>query len=298
MTGKMATIVGVNGGFGRMFADKLHDEGWLVHGVDLIGPDGSGDGSGDGLSIGSGNGHESALESLHKQVLVAEESSNSEVDQWLQKSSLIMLCVPTKGALWWLDHGAGLFSSNSLCLDILSIKTEITHRVLAAGLAGEYLSLHPMFAPRGVFNDLTMAMIRVKNGPLSEDFMAMIKKWGCKIISMNSDDHDKASAVMQAGVHAILLAMGRAAKRSGVSKETLAALATPVSGPVSDLITIITDGDPNTYAAIQKENPHARAIREALIDALADLGQWSDECDSISFKKMVDEIREGDGPKC
>lgn len=282
MTGKMATIVGINGGFGRMFAQKLHSDGWVVAGIDLAVP-----GSDEAGRIAGSN-----------TILMDENSSSPEADQWLGQSSLLALCVPTAGALWWIHHAAKLLPVDSLCLDILSIKTEVTRQALLAGFAGEYLSLHPMFAPRGVFEGMTMGLVRVKDGPLTDEFSTELSNWGCHLVSMNADDHDKASAVMQAGVHAILLAMGRAASRSGVPKETLGALATPVSGPVSDLITIITDGDPNTYAAIQKENPHARAIRESLIEALKDLGTWSDESDSASFKSMVHEIREGEGPKC
>ena len=282
MTGEMATIVGINGGFGRMFAEKLHSCGWVVAGVDLADPE----------SDAIGRVEDSNT------CLVRENASSTEVDQWLGQSSLVVLCVPTKAALWWLNHAAKLLSADSLCLDILSIKTEVTRQAMAAGFAGEYLSLHPMFAPRGVFEGMTMALVPVINGPLTDAFSAMIQTWGCQVVSMDAVDHDKASAVMQAGVHAILLAMGRAASRSGVPRETLGALATPVSGPVSDLITIITDGDPNTYASIQKENPHARSVREALIEALTDLGQWSDHSDSASFKNMVNEIREGEGPRC
>ncbi len=279
MSVKMATIVGVNGGFGRMFAEKLRAEGWAVAGIDLA------ESSTDFVSDG-------------KMTLVSDNSSSTQADQWLSQSSLVLFCVPTKAALWWLNHAARLLTADSLCLDILSIKTEITQRAAEAVFAGEYLSLHPMFAPRGDFSGLTMAVIPVKDGPQTADFVSMTKTWGCKVVSMNAEDHDQASAVMQAGVHAILLAMGRASARSGVPKETLAALATPVSGPVSDLIKIITDGDPATYAAIQKENPHARSVRKSLIEALEDLGRWSDISDSASFEEMVHEIRKGSGPKC
>ncbi len=276
---KKATIVGANGGFGRMFAEKLRVDGWAIHGIDLVG-------GVDDSPTGD------------KFALVPESSSSTEADLWLSQSSLVLLCVPTKAALWWLDHAAGLLAADSLCLDILSIKTEVTQRAAVAGFAGEYLSLHPMFAPRGEFSGLTMAVIPVKEGALAADFLTMIKTWGCKVVPMDTEDHDRASAVMQAGVHAILLAMGRAAARSGVPNETLEALATPVSGPVSDLIKIITDGDPATYAAIQKENPHARSVRDSLVEALEDLGRWSDRSDSASFEKMVQEIRKGGNSRC
>ncbi len=285
MTVKMATIVGVNGGFGRMFAKKLRSDGWDVVGVDLF----------ENGAEATGQANDSATK--NQLALVQENSSNQDVDCWLGKSPLVLLCVPTKAALWWLDHAAGLLTAESLCLDILSIKTEVTHLAAAAGFAGEYLSLHPMFAPRGEFSGLTMAGIPVQDGVLTGEFFKMMETWGCKVVRMEVDDHDRASAVMQAGMHAILLAMGRAAARSGVPQETLEALATPVSGPVSELIRIITDGDPATYAAIQRENPHARLVRKALVEALEDLDRWSLGDDSANFERMVDEIREGGRPK-
>lgn len=272
MAEKMATLVGANGGFGRLFSEKLRGEGWKVAGVDLSGPE---DGSGpwDGFSV------------------VAQEASTAEADGFLQLSSLVILCVPSEAAFWWIDHAAALLSSDSLCLDVLSVKTQVTVRAAAAGFAGEYLSLHPMFAPRWGFSGFAVAAIPVQDGPRTAEFLDLIRLWEARIVSLSPEDHDRAAAVLQGGAHAAVLAFARATLLSGVSRETLEAMSTAVSGPIFELVERITGGDPATYHSIQAENPYAQSTRDNLMAGLEELGGLSGVEDGEEFGRMMAELK-------
>ncbi len=262
MPEKMATIVGANGGFGQLFSEKLRAGGWNVVGLDLSGP------------------RESFL-------VIPDGGSTPEADDFLKASSLVVLCVPSKAAFWWIDHVAPLLSSNSLCMDVLSVKTEVTTRAAAAGLAGEYLSLHPMFAPQWGFSGNTVAAISVQDGHRSAALLDMIRLWGARVMHLSSDEHDRAAAVLQGGAHAAVLAFARATVLSGVSTETLAAMSTAVSGPIFELVQRITAGDPATYHSIQAENPYAQITRDNLMAALKELDGLSGPEDAASFGDLM-----------
>ena len=272
MTGKMATLVGANGGFGQLFAGRLRHEGWKVAGVDLS-PAANDKESWSGFSV------------------VAENESTTDADGFLKASSLIILCVPSEAAFWWIDHAAPLLSAESLCLDVLSVKTQVQAKAAAAGFAGEYLSLHPMFAPRWGFANYAVAAITVQDGPRSVEFLDMIQSWGSRVVKLSAEEHDKAAAVLQGGAHAAVLAFARATSLSGVPKETLEAMGTAVSGPIFDLVQRITAGDPATYHSIQSENPYAQMTRDNLMAALKELDSLSGGNDGADFGEMMARLR-------
>lgn len=270
MAEKMATIVGASGGFGRLFTEKLTGEGWTVAGVDL----------GPGSNL------------CNSFSVVPENASTVEVDGVLKVSSLVVLCVPSQAAFWWIDHAASLLSADSLCLDVLSVKTEVTARAAAAGFAGEYLSLHPMFAPQWGFSGFAVAAVGVQDGPRTVEFLDLIRLWGSRVVTLSSEEHDRAAAVLQGGAHAAVLAFARATLLSGVSVETLQAMSTAVSGPIFELVERITAGDPDTYHSIQAENPYAQITRDNLMAALEELDGLSGAEDADGFGRMMAELKE------
>jgi 4-amino-4-deoxyprephenate dehydrogenase len=272
MADKIATVVGANGGFGRLFSEMLRSNGWLVQGVDL-------------------DARAEAPGSCAKYSKVAEDSSNSTVDGFLTQSSLVALCVPSRAAFWWIDHAAPLLSADSLCLDVLSVKTEVTARAAAAGFAGEYVSLHPMFAPQWGFEDFAVAAISVQDGERTARFLEMLASAGSRVVRIGTEQHDRAAAVLQGGAHAAVLAFGEAVVESGVSREILEAMGTAVSEPIFELVRRISGGDPATYHSIQAENPYAEETRANLKQALTDLDRLAGQADSAELGQMLRRIR-------
>jgi len=278
MTEKMATLVGANGGFGQLFSENLRGEGWKILGVDLAPPP-HGSGYWDDFSV------------------VMENESNTEADDFLKASSLVIFCVPSKAAFWWIDHAAPLIGADSLCLDVLSVKTQVCAKAATAGFAGEYLSLHPMFAPHWGFSGFAVAAITIRDGSSTARFLEMIQSWGSTVVRLSAEEHDRAAAVLQGGAHAAVLAFARATILSGVAPETLAAMSTAVSGPIFELVQRITAGDPATYHSIQSENPYAQVTRDNLLAALKELDGLSGEKDSDDFGEMMASLRNQDiGP--
>ena len=272
MTEKMATVVGANGGFGRLFSENLRSDGWKIAGLDLAEPDPD-------------------TNLCDEFSVVSEGVSNLEADEFLKASSLVLLCTGSNATFWWIDHCSSLLSAQCLCVDVLSVKTQVTARAAAAGFEGQYLSLHPMFAPRWGFSGFSVAAIPVQDGPSVTDFLQMISSWGSRVVQLSPEEHDRAAAVLQGGAHAAVLAFAQATTLSGVSPETLKAMSTAVSGPIFDLVQRITAGDPATYHSIQAENPYAQTTRNNLIAALNDLDGLSAENMAEQFGEMMIKLR-------
>lgn len=252
MQEKIAVIIGANGGFGRFFAGRLTAAGWAVDAVDL-------EMRGDDASP------------YVRQLVVRPNASSREVDARLRRCSLLMLCLPKEATFQWIDRAARVLPADSLCVDILSVKTEVTLLAAGAGLKGEYLSLHPMFAPTAESKGGAMAAIPVRDGELTADFLTQLEQWGHPVTRLTAQQHDRAAAVLQASAHAVLLAFGRAVAQSAVEPEILEALSTPVADGLSTLVDRMLKGDPEVYRAIQRENPYARAARAQLALGLAEL---------------------------
>ncbi len=272
MPEKMATLIGANGGFGQLFSEKLLGEGWQVAGVDLAEP-----------TVGANR--------CHSFSAVPENCSTGEVDGYLKSSSLVVLCVPSQAAFWWIDHAAPLLGRDSLCLDVLSVKTQVRAHAAAAGFVGEYLSLHPMFAPRWGFTNFAVAAIPVQDGPRTAAFLDLVQQWGSRVVTLSAEEHDRAAAVLQGGAHAAVLAFAKATILSGVSRETLQAMSTAVSEPIFELVERITAGDPETYHSIQAENPFAQITRDHLVAAMAELDGLSGVDDGPGFGRMMAQLK-------
>lgn len=254
MTRKTATIVGINGGFGRLFAEKLAASGYSLGGVDL-------------------DPRPARPELLQEYHPMEMGRPTGELPGCFRGADLILLCTPAAPTFRWVEYLGSRLGEETLCLDILSVKEAITAHAAALGFAGEYLSLHPMFKPAAGLAGRTVAAVPVQAGPRAQAFLALLESWEVQVVTLDAQRHDQTTAIVQAAVHAALLAVGRAAYRGAVEPALVEALATPVSGPFFAALERVLEGDPATYQAIQEENRHAAIARSEMLNVLRELGR-------------------------
>jgi prephenate dehydrogenase len=252
MKNQTATIVGVNGGFGSLFAARLAAAGWTLHGVDRA----------------PTAGNPEHLASYHH---LAQDMPEGIPEAIFADSRVWLLCTPDWATFRWAEYLVPGMEEGCLCLDILSVKEPITEYVGKMNFAGEYLSLHPMFASGLGFEDRAVAVVPVREGPVSAEFAAMLEQWGARLVRLDAENHDRTTAVLQVGVHAALLALARAADEAVVDRELLRQLATPVSGPIFAAIDMILRGKPETYQAIQDQNRYGDVMRRGMVHAIREL---------------------------
>ncbi|PID78882.1 hypothetical protein CSB20_12740 [bacterium DOLZORAL124_64_63] len=270
MNAQTVTIVGVNGGFGSLFASRLAGAGWTLHGVDRA----------------PAARHPEYLASYHH---LRPEGPNDIAAAAFADSRVWLLCTPERGTFSWTERLLPGMAEGRLCLDILSVKEPIVEHVGRMGFAGEYLSLHPMFAPGVGFADQAVAVVPVREGPVAAEFCGLLADWGARLVRLDAENHDRATAILQAGVHAALLALARATHAAThaatrdtthdtthdttVNRDLLRELGTPVSRPVFEAIDRILRGQPETYQAIQDRNRYAEGVRRTMVQTIEELVQ-------------------------
>jgi prephenate dehydrogenase len=258
------TVVGAAGAVGSLFARALREAGWEVAGLDRRAP-------------------AVALDAL---VLDDVAAPGAAARALLARSEAVMLCVPEETALAALS---ALPASLALLVDTLSVKTPLFARLDAAPPTCEVLSLDPMFAPSVGFAGQAVVAVRARAGERGDALLALLGRWGARVIGMSAEEHDRTSALTQAATHAALLALASAAAAG--SMEAVAAVAPPPHLACLALAARIAAAAPETYWDIQRHNPHAKAARRALAAALAEIDAAVEADDRDRFTAVLAALR-------
>jgi 4-amino-4-deoxyprephenate dehydrogenase len=245
-------VAGSNGGFGRLLAPLLAEVSAAVVGVDLAPePDGTG-----GLA----------------RYLAADVARPSdELLAAVREASVLLLCVPEDAALQAIERLAGELPPGGLLVDTLSVKTPVAEAVERFRGDVEVLSLNPLFAPDLGLAGRSVAAVRLRPGPRSDAFLALLAERGAEVSVLSAAEHDRQAAATQVATHAVLLALGLFLEHSSYAPSP--ALAPPPHWALLSLLARVVTNDPETYRRIQLDNPHAAAVRDELARNLRELDE-------------------------
>ena len=188
-------MVGVNGKFGQVLARRLIDTGHPVTGIDLQ-PD-------------------ATLPDLRRYNQGDLTDPDEEVVKLLREADFLFLCVSESVTMKGLSTVLAFVRPDALILDIASVKSRIVECVTDSAYQGEYLSLHPMFGPTADFAGRNLAVVKVRAGNRAESVLTLLRGWELNLIELTAEEHDRATAWLQAGAHAALLAWVKSASTSG-----------------------------------------------------------------------------------
>jgi len=162
-----------------------------------------------------------------------------------------------------------------------------------AGIKTEigYSSIHPMFGPMEDFSGRAVCVVPLRENPRAQRLTALIESWGAQIKALTAQQHDAATAMVQALPHAALIAFGATLAHSEVSFDLMWSVATPVQKLMLALVARVVSGEHETYWSIQTANPYAAQAREALALQLKSLSQAVAERDSDGFTTILDALR-------
>jgi prephenate dehydrogenase len=245
-------VVGANGQFGRVFAQKLAAEGVAVSGVDRQ------EARGEGVALGEYVGSD-----------ITDPSAGAR--RLLGAAECVLLCTPEEAVLRAIPLLREITPADCLVIDIASVKSRIDAALAAAGFPRSYLSIHPMFGPTADFADRNVCVVAYAEGGRAVWFTGLLAKWRARVTRLTAEAHDRATAYTQALPHAAILSFADALVRSGDSYELTTRLATPIHSTMLSLLARIVSGDPELYWDIQSDNPYAAEAREQLGLSLARL---------------------------
>jgi chorismate mutase/prephenate dehydrogenase len=230
------------------------------------------------------------------EVDVLEPGDPRDVAAVVAGADVAMLCVPMAAAASVAAAVAPHVRPDALLCDINSLKVEVC-AAMARGCRGEVLGTHPLFGPSvGSLWRQTIALCAVRVGPRAAWLTAELAQMGLELIHTTPDDHDRAMALIQALTHLHTLALGDALRRLGASPSLDDPLASPAWRLALCVLGRLLGQDPDLYAGIALDNPHAADAARALgasAAALAEIVAAGDQgafCDL--FAASADHLRD------
>jgi prephenate dehydrogenase len=268
---KSVLLAGCNGGFGRVFAEKLSAAGFSVHGVDLH-PEPA-----PGLSLAS-------------YVSAPIADLEPSVHSFVESVDLVLLCVPTEAVLKALPTLVGKLREGGAVVDISSVKTHIAAEVQRLDLVIGYLSIHPMFPPVSDFEGRAIVFSPLSSNATVMEFIALLSSWKAVLTEMNPVEHDTATSFVQTLPHAALLSFGLAIADASVNFEKLWRISTPIQRILLGALLRVVGNDKLVHFDIQSENPFAGAARFALVAATKKLEAAMQTGSPLEFLNLLTRI--------
>jgi 4-amino-4-deoxyprephenate dehydrogenase len=265
---KRVAILGINGGFGRLFSGLLFGEKQLtITGVDLASePD--------------------PCAKFSKYIKADLGIANGEVSLLVAASDIIIICLPETVAHTFLALYKPHISRAALLIDTLSIKREVS--LIYVENDFNALSLNPMFGPDLDIEGKNIIAITFRQTPLSKWFIALLEAWNLNVVYLSAEQHDKISSLIQVATHAAIMSFGITLNNFDVPLSQLLKIATPPFYSISALFGRIVSGNKNVYWNIQNENGYASAMRKELISNLIALDKCIDEGRQEDFNELID----------
>lgn len=261
-------ILGINGGFGSLFADLLVARNLSVAGADLA---------------------EKAGIGVHCDRYISCDlgKPSDELKSLASTCDLLLFCLPKRVLVSGLGLLADVAPPGSLIVDILSIKTPVANIITGRRKDLQHLSINPMFASDLGFSEQNVAAVPITGGDKSDEFCGYLRDWGASVTSMDVVTHDRQTAVTQALTHAAAIAFGDCLSRLGYDAEKAWPIASPPHRLLMTLYARILHKDPDVYWEIQADNPYASDARMNLIQALQTIESISQKRDRNTFHRIV-----------
>lgn len=270
-----SVILGGAGAVGRLFASRLGETG-----LTLVDP-----ALGD-ASIGAAN-----------QLSLDAASASVEFDDLIRRADLVIMAMPEAATLLAMPRIVGLLKQGALLVDTLSVKGSVCKLMSEMDADVEFLSINPMFAPDLGFEGRSVAAVEVRPGPASRAFLGLLRSWGSSVTLMSASAHDETAARTQALSHAAVLVLGIALSRQGYDCDAVLDDSPPPHRMLMALLARILQGQPATYYDIQRANPEARAMTEALAAGIEELRDALQSGGLEGFAALLEEIRQTIEPR-
>ena len=261
---KNIVLIGANGRFGRLFRRLIFSTEAKLACFDLAGgPD----------------------------CLQADaERPDARMKAAISSAELVLLCLPDQisnralpGLLRFVDSDTLFVESRS----VMSGRSKYHEHDHGANV----ICINPLFAPDLSPSGRPVAVVGSVGSPNGQRFTELLKSWGARVVEMEDSEHDRLAAARQALVHAAVISFAVAASRMP-STPTIG-VEPPPSLLLRMLAARILTSAPETYWAIQADNPFADEARTNLMNALSELRLALEERDPEKFRRLWAEGQSG-----
>ncbi len=210
----------------------------------------------------------------------------SDSKRVLGDADVVMLAVPERIATEAVEVLAGVLRPDALLVETLSVKSPFAASLKKVAAPFEILGVNPMFAPDLGIRGNGFVVVPYAAGARSEAFIGFLTFAGANIARMTSEEHDRVSAVMQAGTHAALLAFGIALRECRYDIAAVECIMPPPHRLLIAMLARLVRSNPEISRDVQCANPYARDVREQLREAHASLEKILASDDTHAFQDL------------
>lgn len=211
-----------------------------------------------------------------------------------EKSDVILISIPMSAVEKVLPQLAPHLNEKHLIVENCSIKSAALPQLLSLTKSDvEVLGLHTMFGPsvetlRGE-NVIFTKTDRSKEKAL--DFENLIYKYGAITTNVELDNHDHASAVLQAALQCTVVCLGDFISKNFSSKKELETFSTPNSRAIVETVKRIIKQSDQLLKDLQKLNPKACDIRMQLLNNISETMSALEKGDTKPFVAALEASR-------
>ena len=243
------SIIGGTGGIGKWFARFFQKEGYTVH--------------------------------------VSGKHSGLPIPDMCARSDVVIVSVPIGVTCDVIRTVGPHMSETSLLMDLTSLKEEPL-RIMLEHSSSAVIGCHPLFGPRVTsLRGHTIVLCPARAKGWHEWVTALFAGSGASVIELSPRRHDELMSVVQGLNHLDTILMKLVMDDSGISREELAAVSTPLFEKKCGIIDKIFSGNPRLYAEIITMSPHIDSVIEGYERALAHLKELIGRRDAAALTTLL-----------
>ena len=215
--------------------------------------------------------------------------SNNNIEA-IKNANIIIFAVPLDKMEETIKEVAPYAPSNSVLIDIASIKTNSTNALKKyAPDDVEILPTHPMFGPRlPSIEDQTIILTPIDTtGFWYSKIKEFLISENTRVIVSSPEEHDKMMSIVQGLTHFTYISLASTIKNLNISIKESRKFASPIYNMMLDMISRIVAQNPYMYYAIQKENPETRKSRNCLIKEINYINDLLEKGDESVFVSIM-----------
>lgn len=207
---------------------------------------------------------------VHDPALTAPPSGLALADsapELARAARTLILCIPVEALEPALAAMRPHLTSEHLVLDVSSVKVRSARSM--SNLLGRdvpWCATHPLFGPAALArSERPLRAVVCPNDQhpgAHARARALYERLGCDVIEQTPDEHDR----LMAQTHALAFFIARALIDTDAGRG--AAFVPPSFKALAQTVETVRADAGHLFDTIQRDNPHARAARQCLLDAL------------------------------
>ena len=263
---KSIVILGINGGFGRLFLKNLLPEDCEIIGVDLAAE------------------KPADLPDSVNYIGCDLSEDVSPITSIISTCDYLFAFLPEKILYNFIPTIHPHLSPDTLVIDSISSKNIIfqlydTYKINA-------ISINPLFRSDLPTLDQNILIVEGDICFHQEFILALFKKMGLNLFHISIDQHEEITSLLQVATHMSILSFFLLLKKSNQDIKQLIKLSSPPFFALVSLFARIHGGNPDIYWDIQRDNKFGVQAREKLLESFKELDSIINNNDKEAFDKI------------